>query len=90
MDLKCCGREFGYRWGVRGGVKLLRPEGVAAAAHIIGHKLLIRLLPKLDLRLPRVSTRPLCVAHCAFTQLRFTENVDVAGYRREDLNNPLR
>ena len=28
---------------------LLRPEGVAAAAHIIGYELLIRLLPKLDL-----------------------------------------
>ena len=41
---------------------LLRPEGAAAAAHIIGHKLLIRLLPKLDLRLSRVATRPLCVA----------------------------
>ena len=27
----------------------LRPEGAAAAAHIIGYKLLIRLLPKLDL-----------------------------------------
>ena len=27
----------------------LRPEGMAAAAHIIGYKLVIRLLPKLDL-----------------------------------------
>jgi len=41
---------------------LLRPEGAAAATHIIGYKLLIRLLPKLDLRLSRAATRPLSVA----------------------------
>ncbi len=36
--------------GVRAAAHLpLRPEGVAAAAHIIGYKLVIRLLPKLDL-----------------------------------------
>jgi hypothetical protein len=40
----------------------LRPEGEAAATHIIGYKLLIRLLPKLDLRLSRAATRPLSVA----------------------------
>lgn len=44
----------------------LRPEGATAAAHIIGYKLLIRLLPKLDLRLSRVATRPLSVAIGAF------------------------
>jgi hypothetical protein len=41
---------------------LLRPEGAAAATHIIGYKLLIRLLPKLDLRLSRAATPPLSVA----------------------------
>ena len=40
----------------------LRPEGVTTAAHIIGYKLVIRLLPKLDLRRSRVATRPLGVA----------------------------
>lgn len=36
--------------GVRAAAFLpLRPEGVATAAHIIGYKLAIRLLPKLDL-----------------------------------------
>ena len=36
--------------GVRAAAQLpFRPEGMATAAHIIGYKLTIRLLPKLDL-----------------------------------------
>lgn len=66
----------------------LRPEGVAAAAHIIGYKLLIRLLPKLDLRLSRAATRPLSVAK-ALARFEVHENIfDAAGYRREDLMSP--
>lgn len=52
----------------------LRPEGVAAAAHIIGSKLLIRLLPKLDLTFSRVATLPLSVAK-ALSRQRFTRNL---------------
>ena len=66
---------------------LLRPEGAAAATHIIGYKLLIRLLPKLDLRLSRAATRPLSVAIALSRGPR--DITDVAGYRREDLNDPF-
>jgi predicted exporter len=67
---------------------LLRPEGVAAAAHIIGYKLPIRLLPKLDLRRSRAATRPLSVAK-ALARFEVHENIfDAAGYRREDLKSP--
>jgi hypothetical protein len=33
-------------WGVRGGLNLLRPEGAAATAHIIGYKLFDQAPPK--------------------------------------------
>lgn len=55
----CCSASLGC---ARRRKMPLRPEGAAAATHIIGYKLLIRLLPKLDLRLSRAATRPLSVA----------------------------
>jgi hypothetical protein len=57
---------------------------VTAAERIIGYKLPIRLLPKLDLRLSRAATRPLSVAK-ALSRFEVHGNMfDAAGYRRED------
>lgn len=53
--------------GVRAAASLpLRPEGVTAAAHIIGYKLTIRLLPKLDLNVFPVSNAAALRCLCAF------------------------
>jgi hypothetical protein len=67
----------------------LRPEGAATAAHIIGHKRLIRLLPKLDLTSFPCSNAAALALRLRLRALRSMEILDVASYRREDLINPF-
>ena len=76
--------------GVRAAALLpLRPEGAAAAAHIIGYELLIRLLPKLDLTSIPCSNAAAQRCSCALSRTEVHGICDVACHRCEDLLFPL-
>ena len=83
----CCGASLGC---ARRRKMPLRPEGAAAATHIIGYKLLIRLLPKLDLTSIPCSNAAAqrCVALSRFEV--HGNFITLPAPRREDLKDLFR